>query len=203
MVPLTVPDEARAVGGDRAFDAARFALHQRGADDVAFDRAVDVEVGRGLDVALDGDVGADHREGRAVSHGPRRGSGAALGSSARASSRTWGAVSRKGRGLTARSLMRTSKWRCGPVERPVLPISADHVAGVDLLADAGAPGGHVRVAGHHAVAVADLDDFSVTGLGAHESNLALAPRHGSASRCGPRKSRPACIAAPPWNGSLR
>src|SRR5690606_17203728 len=49
----------------------------------------------------------------------------------------------------------------------------DHVACSDLLADTGAPGRHVGVTGHHAVAMADFDDFSVTGLGAHEGNRAL------------------------------
>ena len=127
--------KARGFGADRAFDAAALALHQRGAVDVAVDRAVDMQVGGGGDVALDGDVGADHRESRiAVSHGPR---GSRLAIVPRASSRTWGAFSRNGRGLTARSLMRTSKCRCGPVERPVLPIGADHVARGDLLADRG------------------------------------------------------------------
>src|SRR5690606_8014238 len=53
---------------------------------------------------------------------------------------------------------------------------ADHVASFDLLADAGAPGGHMGVAGHHAVAMADFDDLSVTGLGAHEGNLAVGRR---------------------------
>src|SRR6478735_5830610 len=47
---------------------------------------------------------------------------------------------------------------------------ADHVARGHLLADAGAPGGHVGVTGQHAVAVADFDDFTVTGLGSHEGN---------------------------------
>src|SRR5688500_11756145 len=53
---------------------------------------------------------------------------------------------------------------------------ADYVAGVDVLANPGLPRGHVGVAGHHPVAMADLDDFSVIALGSHESNLALRRR---------------------------
>src|SRR5688500_1689476 len=50
---------------------------------------------------------------------------------------------------------------------------ADDVAGIDGVADFRFPGRHVSVAGHHAVTVADFDDFSVTLLGSHESNPAL------------------------------
>jgi hypothetical protein len=55
--------QARAFGADRADDFARLALDQRGAGNVAFDAAIDVQVSRGRDIALDGDVGAEHREG--------------------------------------------------------------------------------------------------------------------------------------------
>src|SRR5690606_31770282 len=50
---------------------------------------------------------------------------------------------------------------------------ADHLAGSDALADARAPRRHMRVAGHHAVAVADLDDLAVPRLGADERDLAV------------------------------
>src|SRR5688500_16606666 len=47
------------------------------------------------------------------------------------------------------------------------------VDGIDGVADFRFLGGHVSVAGHRAVTVADFDDFSVTLLGSHESNPAL------------------------------
>ena len=84
-----------------------------------------------------------------------------------------GAASRKGRGLTARSLMRTSKCRCGPVERPVLPIAPMTSPAATCWPTRARERGHVGVAGHHAVAVADFDDVAVTGLRSDESNLAL------------------------------
>jgi hypothetical protein len=69
---LDLTREARVLRLDRPFDAARFALHQRGAGDVAFDRAVDVQIGAGRNIAPDDDIRADHRKGAAVvSHGPR------------------------------------------------------------------------------------------------------------------------------------
>src|SRR6478736_2055879 len=50
---------------------------------------------------------------------------------------------------------------------------ADDIARGHGLSDAGAPSGHVGVAGQHAIAMADFDDLSVTSLGSHESNRAL------------------------------
>src|SRR5687767_5084504 len=52
----------------------------------------------------------------------------------------------------------------------------NHVAGGHRLSDFRLPAGHVGVAGHHAITVADFYDFPVTGLGAHESNLAVGRR---------------------------
>jgi hypothetical protein len=55
--------KARAFGLHSTGDGACFALHQAGAGDIAFDRAIDVEIGRSLDIALDGDVGSENRKG--------------------------------------------------------------------------------------------------------------------------------------------
>ncbi len=96
--------QPRALRRDRAFDAARSRLGRaRRRRDRRAPRHR--RAGRpSLDVALDDDVGADHRKVAPLAMGfalafaaPRS------GRSARASSRTWGAVSRKGRGFTARS----------------------------------------------------------------------------------------------------
>src|SRR5690606_14399945 len=54
--------------------------------------------------------------------------------------------------------------------------SADDRAGIDLLPAAGVPSRHVRIASHHAIAMADLDHLAVTGLGTNESHRALSRR---------------------------
>src|SRR5690554_2192730 len=54
-----------------------------------------------------------------------------------------------------------------------IPNQADDFAGSHGLARLRAPRGHMGIAGHHPVAMRDLDHLSVTGLGAYESNLAV------------------------------
>lgn len=49
--------QAGGAGGDMALDPAVRPLHQRGAADIALDRAIDMQVCRCGDIAGDGDIG--------------------------------------------------------------------------------------------------------------------------------------------------
>jgi hypothetical protein len=74
-------DGAGKPGGfrlDRALDRAGFALDERGAGDIAFDRAIDMQICRSGDVAGDREVRSEDREG-----------GIALAGHALASRITW------------------------------------------------------------------------------------------------------------------
>src|SRR5690606_31200443 len=53
---------------------------------------------------------------------------------------------------------------------------SDDVSGVDRLSDIRLPGGHVRIARQHAIAMSDLDHLAVTGLSPNETHLAVGRR---------------------------
>ena len=55
--------EPRGFSGHAAHNLTAFALDQRGAADIAFNVAIDVQVGGGGDVALDFDIGSEDRKG--------------------------------------------------------------------------------------------------------------------------------------------
>ena len=53
---IDLASQARGFGHDSAGDLARFALNQRRAFDVAFDRTIDMQVCRCFDITFDSDV---------------------------------------------------------------------------------------------------------------------------------------------------
>ena len=61
--------EACDIGGDAAPDFAFRALDERGAGQVAFDLAIDMQVDRSADIAGDENVAADNRKGCVFSPG--------------------------------------------------------------------------------------------------------------------------------------
>jgi hypothetical protein len=61
--PWTVPEKRAVSARHIAVDCAGFTLDQTGAGNVAFHPPVDVQVGAGLDVALDREIGAKHGKG--------------------------------------------------------------------------------------------------------------------------------------------
>ena len=81
-----------------------------------------------------------------------------------AAAATLAPASRKRAGFCATPLWRTSKCRCGPVERPVEPTSAIFSPALHDLARLDEELRRVRVARHEVVAVVDLDHVAVGGL---------------------------------------
>ena len=88
-------------------------------------------------------------------------------------------------GSTKRLLTSTSKCRCGPVERPVEPTIADHLALRDARRPPSRPlrvAAHVVVGGLVAVGVAQRDRAAVAGARADLLHHAVAGRHDRRAR---------------------
>ena len=74
--------------------------------------------------------------------------------------------------MTGVPLMRTSKCRCGPKQRPVQSLIADHLALADRLPDVTAKRCLVAVAGRHRGGVLDAGVVAVAALPARDRHAA-------------------------------